>query len=148
MMSNPHGNPAFKSKYSEKTKVSRLPQSLAAALSSLLGEGSAITTTDILQALQPLSNEKLLPDPDDDSLTALSIPIPVGLLTAIKIAAKEQNLHHAEWILNQSRKALNQLTEPSLNADAIAPLIQQLITPQLEDYERRLTQVEEQLSTF
>jgi DNA-binding transcriptional MerR regulator len=147
-MPNPHGNPSFKSKYSEKTKVTRLPESLAAALSNLLDEGSAITSSDILQALQPLSQEKLSPDPDDDTRTSLSLPVPVGLLTAIKIAAKEQNLHHADWVLNQCRKALNQLPEPSLDEKAIAPLIQKLITPQLEAYEARLAQLEEQLKQF
>ena len=100
---------------------------------------------DILQALQPLSNEKLSPDPDDDTHTSLSLPIPVRLLTAIKIAAKEQNLHPAEWILNQSRKALNQLPQPSLDADAIAPLIQQLLNPHLEAHNARISELEQQL---
>ena len=53
------------------------------------------------------------------------------------------------WMLlvsyfNFSRKAFNQLPQPS--QDAIAPLIHKLLSPQLDAYTARLSLLEQQLS--
>jgi len=52
-MPNPKGNPNFKPKYGEPTKVVRLPESLAMSVADLLKQGS--TTKEVLQQLESVS---------------------------------------------------------------------------------------------
>lgn len=52
-MPNPHGNPNWKPKYGEPTKVVRLPQSLADSVTELLKQGSS--PAEVLQQLESVS---------------------------------------------------------------------------------------------
>ncbi len=61
-MPNPQGNPEWKPKYGEKTKVVRLPESLAEQVTALLKRGA--TTTEVMQQLVsvPLLHRSQLPE--------------------------------------------------------------------------------------
>lgn len=93
-MPNPLGNPEFKSKYGEKTKVIRLPESIASAIALLLSQGCA--SSDILEHLQPLSQEKLAPDLSETDSTLVHLPVELRLLRAIKDVAKQEDTHYLQ----------------------------------------------------
>jgi hypothetical protein len=105
-MPNSQGNPAFQSqsKYGESTKVIRLPHSLADAIALLLHSG--VSSHDIFQKLQSLTEESIVPTLKETDTTLVSVPMEYSLLRAIKDIAKEQNIHHTQWIINQCKKSL------------------------------------------
>jgi hypothetical protein len=151
-MPNPLGNPEFKSKYGEKTTVIRLPKSIADAIGSLLNQGCA--SSDILESLQPLTQEKPLNLAETDS-THVHLPVEIRLLKAIKDAAHQEKSHYLQWILYQCKKGLNlspnaadldeaQLTEliDKRFSDLTSSLIESL-QAQINTYESRLTALEE-----
>lgn len=148
-MPNPHGNPEFKSKYGEKTKVIRLPESIADALASLLSQGCA--SSDILEHLQPLSQQRLSNLADTDS-TLVHLPVELRLLRAIKDVAKQEQTHYLQWILNQSKKGLDLSpntfpVSPTFSQEQLNELIDkrlERLQAQLAIYESRLAHLENQ----
>lgn len=156
-MPNPQGNPEFKSKYGEKTKVIRLPESIADALALLLSQGCA--SSDILESLQPMTQQKLSDLAETDS-TLVHLPVELRLLRAIKDIAKQEQTHYLQWIVDQCKTGLNlspslSPTSPTLSSEQLTALIDQrfdnLVTnlldslqTQLAAFDSRLTQLEHQ----
>lgn len=154
-MPNPLGNPEFKSKYGEKTKVIRLPESIASAIASLLSQGCA--SSDILESLQPMTQQKLSDLAETDS-TLVHLPVELRLLRAIKDVAKQQGSHYLQWITNQCKQGLNlspntSSASPALSEEQLTQLIDQRfdslvpnllnsLQAQLAAYESRLTTLE------
>lgn len=137
-MSNLKGNPNFTAKYSESTKVVRLPESLANAISSALDSGLA--PADLLDAIAKLApHSASATSLAASDLTSIKLALSVGLLTSIKIAAKEQSIHYLDWIIDQCRKGLN---APIIPEEMLKNLIENTLEERLTELNSRLALLE------
>jgi hypothetical protein len=100
-MPNPKGNPDFKSKYGEPTKVVRLPQSIADDIVTLLRVGNS--TDDVLKELSSVTllHKKLLPEVSAVYLVYQQTPVGNKLL----YVGRAKNLR-SRWMTHDRFKQL------------------------------------------
>jgi hypothetical protein len=152
-MPNPYGNPNFKPKYDEPTKVVRLPESLAERVTALLKE--KVKAEDVLQQLKslPLLDRSQLPAiPAIYLIYTGSRLLTIGRTIDLKQCVRQNKASFSQvkdvriaWFEYDAELSLADLVEPgSDRTDSSSIPLQPSVRHQLQQFmrERKLSESE------